>query len=167
MNIYIWSDLHLYHANIIEYEDRPFSSLEEMNAALLENWQKTVKSNDIIFNLGDFMFNTKKDIVNNILQQMPGHKILVLGNHDKHKSVKWWLDAGFNEVYKYPIIYEGFYILSHEPLYVNKSMPYINIHGHIHGQKYEGNQYVNVSIEHIDYKPVNFEEIKKKFVNFE
>lgn len=167
MDIYFWSDLHLNHKAILEYEKRPFNDIESMNIALLENWQKIVKHNDIIFTLGDFTFHTKKDYISNILQELPGHKILILGNHDRQKSVKWWLDVGFDEVYKYPVIYEGFYILSHEPVYINKQMPYVNIHGHIHGNKYEGNQYINVSVEHTEYKPINFEEIKKNFTNSE
>ena len=52
-------------------------------------------------------------------------------------------------------------MLSHEPLYVNKNMPYCNIHGHIHSLEYDSKHYFNVSVECINYKPINFEEIKK------
>lgn len=52
-------------------------------------------------------------------------------------------------------------MLSHEPLYVNKNMPYCNIHGHIHSLKYDSKSFFNVSVECINYKPINFEEIKK------
>ena len=62
---------------------------------------------------------------------------------------------------KYPIIYEKFWMLSHEPLYVNKNMPYCNIHGHIHSLKCDSKHYFNVSVECINYKPINFEKIKK------
>ncbi len=65
---------------------------------------------------------------------------------------------------EYPIVYGGFFFLSHEPMYMNKHMPYVNIHGHIHGQKYEGTQYVNVSVEHWDYTPVPFDTIKARVV---
>ncbi|UJF35196.1 metallophosphoesterase family protein [Paenibacillus hexagrammi] len=43
---------------------------------------------------------------------------------------------------------------------MNKHMPYVNIHGHIHGQKYESNQYINVSVERWNYEPVNFTHIQ-------
>jgi hypothetical protein len=46
--------------------------------------------------------------------------------------VKWWLDTGFDEVYKYPIVYEGKYILSHDIVEAVKDSPFINIHGHYH-----------------------------------
>ncbi|MNT50867.1 hypothetical protein D3C72_1878040 [compost metagenome] len=40
---------------------------------------------------------------------------------------------------------------------MNRHMPYVNVHGHIHGQKYEGIQHFNVSVELWDYRPVSFE----------
>jgi calcineurin-like phosphoesterase family protein len=86
-----------------------------------------------------------------------------MGNHDRGRTRSWWLDAGFHEVSEHGLIY-GFFFLSHEPMYMNKHMPYINIHGHIHGQKYEGRQYINVSVEHWDYTPVSFEHIKEMVV---
>jgi calcineurin-like phosphoesterase family protein len=70
---------------------------------------------------------------------------------------------GFEEVYRYPIIYKGFYILSHEPVYLNEHMPYVNLHGHIHSKKYDSKQYVNLSVEMINYTPVLFDDIKKQF----
>lgn len=39
---------------------------------------------------------------------------------------------GFDSVVDYPLIYDGFFILSHEPVYVNENMPYANIYGHVH-----------------------------------
>lgn len=68
--------------------------------------------------------------------------------------------VGIEEIYKHSIIYEKFQMLSHEPLYVNKNMPYCNIHGHIHSLEYDSKHYFNVSVECINYKPINFEEIK-------
>jgi hypothetical protein len=50
--VYIWSDLHLGHANIIKYSKRPFSNVEEMDEALLHAWRTTVKPLDTIINLG-------------------------------------------------------------------------------------------------------------------
>jgi len=43
-------------------------------------------------------------------------------------------------------------------------MPYANIHGHIHHLKYEGKQHFNVSVECIDYTPMDFEDIKKEII---
>jgi len=161
MAVYIWSDFHLWHENIIKYENRPFKDVIEMNKTILENWRNTISSQDIVFNLGDVGFGNKENL--SVIKNMPGHKILILGNHDKSRSAKWWLDVGFDEVYRYPIIYEEFYILSHEPLYINDHMPYVNLHGHTHSEP-PGNKYkLNMCVEHTDYKPVPFENIKKHF----
>jgi len=78
--------------------------------------------------------------------------------------VTWWRETGFDEIYRYPIIFEKFYILSHEPLYLSRNMPYANIHGHIHHLKYDDKQFFNVSVECIEYTPVNFEQIKEAII---
>lgn len=164
MAVYIWSDLHLGHQNIIDYEKRPFSSVEEMDIALIQAWKKTVKSNDIIINLGDFSWKLNKEHITKLVKNLPGYKILIIGNHDRKKSLNWWYDVGFDEVYKYPIIYDDFFILSHESVYVGKEMPYVNIHGHTHGESTDNIQKINVSVEVIGYKPIPFDTIKTNFV---
>ena len=85
-----------------------------------------------------------------------------MGNHDKARTVTWWKDVGFQDVSLYPIIVDEFYIFSHEPVYLNKNMPYANIHGHTHSTCYKNKQYVNVSVEALDYKPIEFDKIKEK-----
>lgn len=47
---------------------------------------------------------------------------------------------------------------------MNKHMPYVNVHGHIHGQKYEGNNHFNICVEHWNYKPLTFEQIRDSVV---
>ena len=55
-------------------------------------------------------------------------------------------------------------MLSHEPLYVNPEMPYVNIHGHTHGKCFDNCvQRFNVSVENIDYKPISLDEVVFKF----
>lgn len=165
MSDWIWSDLHLNHKNIISYETRPFKTVEQMNKTILNNWRSTVRKRDRIFNLGDFIFNNgNKKAVQEILKSVPGYKILVMGNHDKSKSVRWWMEAGFDEVYKYPIIIDDYYILSHEAVYVGKEMPYANIHGHSHSERAGSNQKANVCVEHLNYKPKLLSQVKKEII---
>ncbi|MDR2601046.1 MAG: metallophosphoesterase, partial [Spirochaetaceae bacterium] len=110
---YIWSDLHLGHENVIRYCNRPFTDVKEMNTALLHAWKSTVKNGDTIINLGDVGLRLNREYLATVIQRLPGYKILVMGNHDRKKPVRWWLDVGFNEVYPHPVVYEGNYILSH------------------------------------------------------
>lgn len=162
-NVFLISDHHFGHKHIIDFESRPFGSVEEMTETMVVKWNAVVGKDDRVFHLGDFSFlNMEKTSA--VLQRLNGRKTLIMGNHDRGRSRSWWLEAGFEQVSEYPIVYGGFYFLSHEPMYMNKHMPYVNVHGHIHGQKYEGTQYVNVSVEHWDYTPVSFEEIKRMVV---
>lgn len=157
------SDTHFGHANIIGYENRPFESLSQMDEELIKNWNSVVNKHDVIYHLGDFAFHYNEQKLKQLISRLNGHKVLIMGNHDGNHNAKFWRNVGFEEVYRYPIIYKGFYILSHEPVYLNDHMPYVNLHGHIHSKKYDSTQYVNLSVEVINYTPVLFDDIKKQF----
>ena len=68
--------------NVLKYDNRPFTSIEEMNQALITNWNSVVKQDDTIYHLGDFAFMKEHQVID-ILQQLNGKKIFVFGNHDK------------------------------------------------------------------------------------
>jgi calcineurin-like phosphoesterase family protein len=159
---FIISDTHFHHANIIQYEKRPFFNVGQMNDYMIERWNNIVTKGDEVIHLGDVSFANAEQ-TKEIISNLNGYKRLIMGNHDRRKSKSWWKDVGFDEVSAEPIIYKGFYILSHEPVYVNQNMPYVNVHGHIHGEKYESDQYVNACVEHWDYKPFNFEVIQNMY----
>lgn len=162
-NVFFTSDHHFGHKRIIDFESRPFIDVEQMNKVMIENWNAVVSPADKVFHLGDFSF-LNKELTRAIVEELNGYKILILGNHDRGRSRKWWLEAGFDEVSEFPLIYKDFFFLSHEPLYMNKHMPYVNVHGHIHGQKYEGSNHFNVCVEHWHYKPLTFEQIRDTVV---
>jgi calcineurin-like phosphoesterase family protein len=162
-SVFIISDTHFFHKNIIQYENRPFQDVEEMNDILIKNWNNIVKKNDKVFHLGDVSFSNKEK-TKEIICKLNGYKILIMGNHDKQHPVSWWKETGFNEVYKWPIIYCQWYIFSHEPVYLSETMPYINIHGHTHSKKIESanNSFINVCIEQTQYKPILFKDLMRK-----
>lgn len=161
--VFFISDHHFGHKAIIDFESRPFENADEMNEIMIAKWNAVVGKQDKVFHLGDFSF-LNKDKTAAIVSRLNGYKHLILGNHDRGRSRAWWLDAGFEEVSEYPIIYKDFFFLSHEPMYMNRHMPYVNVHGHIHSQKYEGANYFNVSVEHWDYTPLTFEQIRDAVV---
>lgn len=163
---YITSDLHFFHKNIIQYEKRPFKNLKDMEKVLIKNWNNSLKKHDKIFIAGDFSFGNK-EMTKNVVKQLNGYKILILGNHDLSNSYKWWLDVGFDEVSKYPIIYNGRYIISHEPVDYRLLMntEYINLHGHLHTNRtvlddkqikdiFKGiNRYINIGVDLHNFTP--------------
>ena len=52
--LYFTSDTHFHHEGIIKFCSRPFKNVEEMNEALIANWNRVVRPEDIVFHLGDF-----------------------------------------------------------------------------------------------------------------
>jgi len=158
------ADTHFGHKNIMEYENRPFENIEDMDNIIIENWNKTVKGKDKIFILGDFALSNKKKIIE-LIKRLNGYKIFVMGNHDKCYSYSWWNKAGFDMVSAYPIILDEWFILSHEPIYTNTNMPYVNIFGHVHGNPQFNDyskQHFCVSCERIGYTPIEMKDIDKK-----
>lgn len=178
MKIFITSDLHFFHKNIIDYENRPFKDIDEMHNVLIKNWNNTVSKSDKIFIAGDLAFTNKENTVK-LVQILNGYKILILGNHDRNHSVKWWYETGFNEIYKYPIVYKN-YIISHEPVNIsllggkgteqsdgNIKWSIINLHGHLHTghchvefNNLDKEVYKNVGVDVNNFKPVLIEEIE-------
>lgn len=159
--VFFIADTHFSDDNIRRYENRPFHSVEAMNAEMMERWNAVVAEGDVVYVLGDLGAEGREAAV---LGQLKGVKYLVKGNHDT-KSNAEYRRLGFDEVYDHPIIIDGFWILSHDALYVNSNMPYANLFGHVHNSpmvKDYSNQHYCVSVERINYTPIEFDVIKRK-----
>lgn len=167
--VFFIADTHFGHEKIIDFENRPFKNTKEMDEMLIQNWNKTVSEKDEIFILGDFAFGEKEEI-EKYIAALNGYKILVMGNHDRVYPLSWWQTTGIEEVIQYPVIYKEWFILSHEPLYINKNMPYANIFGHVHGNPLytdTSSQSFCISAERIGYTPIEFNEMLGKMKNAE
>lgn len=163
--IYFTSDLHLGHNNIISLSHRPFSSIEEMNKTLINNWNSWVNKNDTIYILGDIAFKMKVEEVNQLIKKLNGKKILIRGNHDKKYD-----ESLFEEICDFKVIkYNGFvFSLMHYPLL---EWPHffhqgIHLHGHQHNHKdynlkmrEEGIRRYDVGVDANEYRPISIEEI--------
>lgn len=162
MRVFFIADTHFGDRNIIRYENRPFSCIEDMDSIIIKNWNNIISENDRVFLAGDFSaYSFEKS--REICQKLNGDKFLVMGNHDT-ESEQYYYKCGFSGVSRYPIIYENFWIISHEPLYINKNMPYANIFGHVHANPIYADfseQSFCISVERINYIPVEFSEIKR------
>lgn len=170
--IWLIADTHFNHKNIIKYCNRPFSSIEEMNETIIENWNKVVKNSDRVFVLGDFCLAGKDKIIETG-SRLNGRKTLILGNHDS-ASLRVYYEAGFEMVSKHTLFLDGF-LLSHYPI---PDCRFYNIHGHIHNESIEVidnlhlntnsdlyKLYYNVSVDVINFTPISLNEIKRRINN--
>ncbi len=86
MSIYYIADPHFGHERIIQLCDRPFASVDEMDEAMIRNWNDRVADDDTVCIVGDFWHNGKTQ-PNEILKRLSGKKYLIRGNHDR------WMDG--------------------------------------------------------------------------
>lgn len=82
MSLFFTSDLHFHHQNICKYAGRPYADVQEMNEALIKNWNAVVKPNDEVWDLGDFSFGNYMQTCQ-VLSRLNGRHNFVMGNHDK------------------------------------------------------------------------------------
>lgn len=115
MNYYI-SDLHLGHKNVIGFDDRPFSTVEEMEEALIANWNARVKPGDTGYILGDFIWG-KEPEWQRLVPLFHGNKVLIRGNHDL-KELSKSTRRLFQDVKDYKEIRDGerHVLLCHYPM---------------------------------------------------
>ena len=90
-NLYFSSDEHFGHARIIEYTNRPFKNVDEMNKELIRRFNERVKDDDTCIIVGDFCFKNSPGgkegeglpvHAKNYIKQLNGYKVFVRGNHD-------------------------------------------------------------------------------------
>lgn len=153
-NIFVISDTHFGHANIIAHCARPFADVDEMDELMVSRWNDTVKPSDHVYHLGDVAM---KRALLPIVKRLNGHKRLVFGNHDIFDA-KDYLAAGFQKLCGMRVL-DGV-ILTHVPIHPNSMGRFVgNVHGHVHNNQALAHPYVNVSVEVIDYTPVALERI--------
>lgn len=80
MNIFFTGCQHFGHERIIDLAGRPFSSVDEMNEALVDRWNARVADTDLVYILGDV---TWRNDLQHWMGRLRGMKYIVLGNHDK------------------------------------------------------------------------------------
>jgi len=159
-NIWVTSDTHFNHKNIIRYTKRPFKSVRQMNNTLIRRWNQRVKRGDIVYHLGDFVM-AKHNIgsIRYFRRRLNGNIIIIEGNHDK-KYLNELEKQGFKVIREeaQPLCV-GKYLLSHRPL-KKKDVPkgFINLYGHIHEKI--GFNGINISVERTGFHPIRLDEVK-------
>lgn len=154
MTTYIISDLHLKHKNIIQYCQRPFHSIDEMDYTIIHNWNSIVQPDDTVYFLGDLSLHFDES-----LALLNGNIIFIKGNHDKSKMVEFY-DSLILELVNQKVL------LIHNPADIPKNWQSWVIHGHSHNNELEQypkinykNKTINVCVELWDYKPIPLQTI--------
>lgn len=150
MTIFFTSDSHFHHKNILDFEPRPFKTVDEMNKGLIVAWNSVVRKTDTVYHLGDFCFGSVKECLD-VLNQLRGNIILIKGNHDKTKIVNKVLKEGYLTEYHSlgtVIKNEGMILnLSHYPMMIGARPNNFSIHGHLHAFDTGFVNHVNVGID--------------------
>lgn len=162
-NIFVVSDTHFGHNNFLTFKDnsnnqiRPFASCEEMDDTMIQNWNKTVRDQDIVYHCGDVFFGQGHEH----LWKLKGRLRLVVGNHDDLKDVR--LHKRFEKIMMWRIFKELNCVLTHVPIHESNlyKVDY-NIHGHIHEKPSPTDRHINVCVEHHNYTPIALEELMEK-----
>jgi calcineurin-like phosphoesterase family protein len=130
MSIFFVSDTHFGHAKIIDYCNRPFESVEEMNDAMVRNWNGAVSPKDTVYHLGDVAFHNYECI-----ERLNGKLKLVPGNHDheRAKKVMHLFDEVLPEVHYLKLDKDHRFVLCHYPFESWRREYRYHLHGHTHG----------------------------------
>ena len=171
---YYTSDLHFSHNRIIDYENRPFKSVEEMDEMLIKNWNNKVKPGDEVYILGDFGF-CKGKRVNYLLDRLNGQKFLIKGNHDNYfLNDKDFDKSKFVWIRDYSTVKDNGYVISmfHYPIAVWDRQHHgaLHFYGHVHSNKNGhhpllldlGDNAINVGCDVHNYEPMSLEELLSK-----
>lgn len=172
MTIFVISDTHFNHANILNFQNedgsyvRPgFSSVEEMNEIMIQRWNEVVRPGDTVYHLGDVLFGNDKDtFLSRHMPRLMGKKRLLFGNHDDPKH---FVGVGhFSKTMLWRMFPEYNLLLTHVPVHPSTlgegrfdDKPVINVHGHIHANKSPPGPYKCVCVEQTDYRPVALEDL--------
>jgi calcineurin-like phosphoesterase family protein len=174
--IFFTSDQHFGHKNIIRFCDRPFATIEEMNRAMIDNWNAVVSEEDVVWCLGDFAYRWGITHVQSTVQSLKGHKHLIVGNHDR-KIAHCYPEMGFESVTQNGRIERNgrTWRMSHYPYVGDPNSPYEDrfkdlrlkdegewlLHGHVHQHWKQRGRMINVGVDIWGFTPVSLDEIEK------
>ena len=138
--IYLTSDLHFGHDREFIWKVRGYDSVQAMNLAQVEKWNKVINDDDDVYVLGDLMLGDPSNI--EFIKQLNGHIHIVLGNHDTANREKMYrelsnvvevAEVGLKLNYK-----KHHFVLTHYPMLTGnlekeslKQMT-LNLYGHTH-----------------------------------
>lgn len=177
--IYYIGDMHLGHENVIKYDNRPFATIEEMDATLIDNWNRVVTEEDHVYILGDFCYRSSNEVTH-YLKQLKGHKHLIAGNHDLKIIEDKNACAYFESIEKLGYVKDGTtdVVMCHYPIAEwngkqRTKNKVFHVYSHIHNQKDEiydfmknQNGALNAGCMINNYTPVTLNQLKENNENY-
>lgn len=168
---YFTSDTHFYHLNVIKYCNRPYTSVEQMNEELVQNWNSVVNDSDTVYHLGDVSIEPKdkktlkqrKSLLVELLSSLRGKKVLVAGNHDELYGPTY--KKLFHKVYPYLEIKPSkgvpHFVLFHYPIegWAGRNSGSVHLHGHSHGNCKKSKNRYDVGVDCNNYVPLSLESL--------
>lgn len=160
---YFASDYHWGHKNVLEYDKRPFESIEDHDKHIVECHNKIVRPTDHFWFLGDLSLGDMKE-AELLLRDMNGIKHFIKGNHDHNETIDIYKRCGIYHGEQITIVIDGQkIILNHCRMYVwpNSHHGSWNIHGHSHGtlDKAPWGKSIDAGINIRDYHPLSYPDI--------
>ena len=159
MKTFFTSDTHFGHASARAFYRRPFASVPEMDAAMLERWNAVVTSDDEVWHLGDFAIG--RAAPGDFLAQLKGRKHLIVGNNDPAGTTSlpdWSSVRHYAEIQCDGVAL----VLCHYPFRtwngIGKGA--LNLHGHSHGRLKPMPRQFDVGVDARDFRPVTLGELR-------
>jgi len=162
--IYFTADQHFFHGKVIEYCNRPWKDVNQMNNELIKLHNSIVSPKDTVYHLGDFAMLRKDQIskIGPILNKLNGTHHLILGNHDEGKPFTY-VNMGFASVHT--ALYVEEFLCIHDPamaVAVNDNQKVLC--GHIHQLcKWITPNILNVGVDIWEYVPISIDYIRELF----
>ena len=159
---WIVSDTHFFHANIGLYCNRP----DGWQETIIENWNRLVGPDEVIFHLGDLAFGKREALVS-LVSLLNGRLYLMRGNHDR-RSCSFYQRQGITLVpdpYHLTLPSGIKLVFSHRPI-LPLDPGVTNLHGHIHNNSAPafGTRHINLSVEMRDYRPWRLGELLTTYI---
>jgi len=161
--IYVISDDHFGHENIIKYTGRPYENYQHMDVELIKNHNSVVKDGDVVYHIGDFNMSGGKNSplkIKDYERQLNGTIVHIKGNHDKSNKMKSILEIALCKFGGYT------FLMQHVPPLMDAEIPEdcdFVLCGHMH-QKWKVNMdlrvpIINMSVENWNYTPVKLNDV--------
>ena len=159
--IYFTSDTHFGHAKIMQYCNRPFKTVGEMDETMIANWNARVQPGDTVYHLGDFGWGHTDSLLK-IFKRLNGDKHFIEGNHDRDSvRLPWASIKQMREVH----VGDKCYQLCHFPMRSwNKSFHGArSLFGHCHGTLSPQGWSCDVGVDCWDFAPVSTQQLDSLF----